>query len=92
LARLLDPENRDEPFELVLRRRRGKKGPVRSSSVEHLLAIYIANQAALYSDRQRRGQMKAAIDDAVKTFGVSKATAENAWRKHYPAKLRAHIK
>jgi hypothetical protein len=84
LARLLDPENKDEPFELVLRRRRGRKGPVLNPAFDSMIGWYIANQIPRYSDRQRRGQMKAAIDDAVKTFDVSRATAYSAWKKYRP--------
>lgn len=82
LADLFDPENELDPFELTLSRRSGKKGPVPSRTFDEMIAWYIDQQATRYSNQTARGQMKAAIDDAMKCFGVSRAKAYSAWQKY----------
>jgi hypothetical protein len=75
LSRLLDPEDKQEEFELVLARRRGKKGPVRSDAVDALLAYFLASRAASGCP------VEAMIADAERYFSVSRATAYAAWKR-----------
>jgi hypothetical protein len=75
LADLFDPDSLG-PFELVLKRRRGQRGPVPNFTLDRLLAYCVSDRLA--SD----WPMEAAIADAMECFGVSRAKAFSAWEEH----------
>jgi hypothetical protein len=93
LANLLDPDNTKEPYELVLRRRTGQKGPVPiSESAERNVVNHIRDQLRRLagSSRQRgsdqapHGRMKVAIADAMKRFGLSRGRVYDIWSRRRP--------
>jgi hypothetical protein len=86
LAKLLDPDNTEEPYELVLRRRKRQKGPLPLD--EGTVVAYLRWRLG-HSDRAPRGRMKAAIADAMEMFGLSRGTVYHIWQRRRP--IEPHV-
>jgi hypothetical protein len=93
LARMLDPDNTEEAYELVLRRRTGQKGRVPLTEADKTDVVnYIrlrlralagpAEQRG--SDQAPHGRMKVAIADAMERFGLSHGTVYDIWSRRRP--------
>jgi hypothetical protein len=75
LATLLDSGDNDDEFELVLRRRAGKKkGPAPSHALNTSIAYSLALK--IKSD----GCTEAAVSDAARRYAVSERTVWNVWK------------
>jgi hypothetical protein len=82
LARLLQPGECDDAFELVLRRRGGKKGPALSSCLNTSIAYFLAIKI------QSDGCVEAAINDAARRYAISERTVWDVWDKEGKDLLR----
>jgi hypothetical protein len=82
IATLLDPDNKTEQYELVLRRRPGRKGPKPRKLIDNAIGHLLEQRIALYPHLTNRGRMKAAISDVVSKLGVKRTDVYAAWKRY----------
>jgi hypothetical protein len=91
VAELIDPDNKIRQYELVRRRRPGRKGVVPrdvNESRDRGIGQLFEQPLALYSHLANRGQKKAAIDDVIKQLGVTRTDVYAALERYKRYKPR----